>query len=150
MKTRRDFLFWCLERLGADVLWASRGPLTFDCSGLVTCGIAELGGRDMRKTHNTDLLWAELERVTAVEAKPGDLVFWYSSAPGAVERGDVEHVAVLLAGGHVLTADGATPRVATIEHARAAGAMVTVRKSVNYRARFAGYRRLPLPETATP
>lgn len=142
MSLRLRFLGWLKDRLGADVLWAQKGPAAFDCSGLVTCGLLALGGPDWRATHNTDRLWAELEPTETPE--PGDFAFWWAPGADAPAKGDVEHVAVVCAGGLILTADGATHSITTLDAARQAHAVVRLRESVHYRKRFAGYRRFPL------
>lgn len=147
MSLRERFIQWAHDRLGHTVLWAAKGPLEFDCSGLVTCDLLHLGGPDWRQTHNTDRLWAELDPV-AGEPQPGDLVFWWAPGAEAPAKGDVEHVAILLAGGLVLTADGATSKIHTVEEAKEANAVVRLRKDVNYRPRLAGFRRFPLIEGA--
>lgn len=142
MTPSQAFVWWCLEQLGAPVLWAAKGPDVFDCSGLVTAALRACGWKDWTTTHNTDRLWAELERPPFPAV--GDLAFWWSSVEGAQERGDVEHVAVLLPNGWVLTADGASSRIRDLAEAKRTGARVRVRDSVTYRPRFAGYRANPL------
>ena len=139
---RRDFVVEALAHLGAPVLWGAKGPDVFDCSGLVTWCLARVGGPDWKTTHNTDRLWAECP--LGNDHQPGDLAFWYSKAEDAAAKGDVEHVAICLAGGHILTADGATSHIMSLEGAKASGARVRVRETVHYRPRFAGYRRFPL------
>lgn len=127
-----------LAQLNKPVLWAHKGPGVFDCSGLVTHCLRECGGPDWRGTHNSQRLFDELQAPDV--PMPGDLVFW---RPRGKFAGRVEHVAILLPGGAVLTADGATPRITTLEAARAAGARVCVRSSTQYRQQLAGFRRLP-------
>lgn len=145
---RFRFISWGIDQLGQPALWGAKGAFRelrgkpvrpFDCSGLVTAGYHELGLEDWRATHNTDVLFARLEPTD--HPLPGDLVFWRPKVPK--DPGDVEHVGILLAGGHVLQAGGASSRIPTLEEAVRAGACVRVERSVSYRPGFAGYRRSP-------
>jgi murein DD-endopeptidase len=142
-------------QLGKPVLWGSKGPDAFDCSGLVTRWLYELGKQafpdsieiqralDWRATHNTDRLFAELAPVVG-EPAPADLVFYWPAKRR--DDLDVEHVAVVIDGGLVITADGASSRIHTLEQAKEAHAIVRVRGDVDYRPRRAGFRRFPVTE----
>jgi cell wall-associated NlpC family hydrolase len=137
-------------QLGKPVLWGSKGPEIYDCSGLYTRGLYELTRGteledllDWRATHNTDALFAGLDLVYGTPL-PGDAVFYWPAKRR--DDFDVEHVAVLAEGGLVITADGASSRIHTIEAAKEAHAIVRVRGDVNYRPRLAGYRRFPITE----
>lgn len=147
MTLRDRYTDWCRAQLGKPVLWGSKGPDLFDCSGLVTRGLYEMtdGAVDWRATHNTDKLWQELDPAHG-EPLPGDFVFYHPALP--LFDGDMEHVAVVLEGGLVLTADGASSRIHTLEAAKEAHAIVRVRGDVNYRKGLAGFRRFPLVEDA--
>lgn len=137
---RRRFLDWLLEQEGRTCLWASKGPLVFDCSGLVTCGYLAVGQPDWRQTHNTDGLWNDLQPTQSPE--PGDLVLY-----GGTKPKDVEHVMVWWGDGRVFGACGASASVPTLELAKMKGAMVRFRQ-LCYRSDLRGFRRspfLPLP-----
>lgn len=159
MTARMRFLQQVAEQIGKPVRWAQKGPSEFDCSGLVAYCLKKVGGPDLTLTHNTDRMWAEWDPVEEENVQAGDLVFWFAPDPSpeavaagadprpAAERGDVEHVAVVCAGGNVISADGATPRIKTPAEAKAAGARVRFHEGLPKRARFAGWRRFPLIDT---
>lgn len=138
---RHRFLSWGIDQLGTPTLWGAKGDDAFDCSGLVTCGYHHLGLADWRESHNTDTLFEELE--PTLDPLPGDLVFWAPKQPR--NAGDVEHVGIVLRGGHLLHASGATSRITTLEQARKVGARVTTNTSIHYRPGFAGFRISPFP-----
>ncbi len=146
MTYRDRFIDWCRAQLGKPVLMGAKSLDAMDCSGLVTLGLRHVGGPDWTKTHDCDRLWRELDPVVG-EPYPGDLVFWWAPGADAPKRGDLEHVAVLVDGGLVVTADGATHKITTVEAALAAHAIVRVRGNINYRPRYAGARRFPLIES---
>lgn len=108
---RTRFCSLALEQLGKPVLWAAKGPDAYDCSGLVTATLLLAGGPDLRHLDNAQRLFDETPALSGALPLPGDLVFY---GPSALQ---VEHVAILLAGGKVLSADGAQPSVSTIEQA---------------------------------
>lgn len=150
MTLRERFVDWCRAQLGKPTLWGTKGPDAFDCSGLVTRGLYELTLNlppeqriDWRGSHNTDRLFAELAPVQGDPA-PADLAFYRPEKPR--DEFDVEHVVVMLDGGLVITADGASSRIHTLEQAKEAHAIVRVRGDVSYRPRLAGFRRFPLTE----
>lgn len=104
MTARARFCQLALSKLGATVLWAANGPDTFDCSGLVLWAMNAAGAKlpDQRAqdlSDKTRLLSGDEGPV------PGDLCFY------GQDYSHVIHVAVWLAGGRVLSADGATSRV---------------------------------------
>ncbi len=158
MPTLRDrYIHWALAQLGRVTLWGAKGEgrlmpngylePAFDCSGLVTCGYRHVGPVNWTQTHNTDRLWAELPEV--LEPEPGDLAFYGGTSPT-----DVEHVAIVLAGGHVICASGATSKETSIKLAWDNPThRVLVFNCVDYRRKrdFRGYRRsTPLIETPRP
>lgn len=135
-------------------LWSGKGigkgeehlPLGVDCSGAVTWALWRAGGPDWRATHNTDRLWAELESVA--NPRPGVLAFYAPLAPKG--PGDVEHVMCCTGGWErdgrvrVFGASGGDSTTTTPALARAQNAQVRFRTSHLYRARFCGFRALPL------
>lgn len=143
MTLREKFLDLGREQIGKPSLWGAKTGDAFDCSGLVTWLLWQIGGPDLRATHNTDRLWAELDVVPG-GPQPGDFVFYRPEKPR--DENDMEHVAILLEGGLVLTADGASSRIHTLEAAKEAHAIVRIRGDVNYRKRLAGFRSFPLVE----
>jgi cell wall-associated NlpC family hydrolase len=145
MNARRQlFTHWVLDQLGLPALWAAKGERVllpsglwanaYDCSGLYTCGVKHVGGPDLRVAYNTDRLWNELPEVQVPE--PGDAAFYGGSGPK-----DVEHVAIVVASGHVVCASGASSHIVTLKAALEAGARVRVYQSHLYRKDFRGFRR---------
>lgn len=139
---RKFFLDWLLKQEGRTCLWAAKGPLLFDCSGLVTCGYLAAGLPDWRQTHNTDALWGQLAPID--EPRAGDLVLY-----GGQKSWDVEHVMIWWGDGRVFGACGASSHIKTLDEALRKGARVRFR-APNYRADFRGYRRSPFADDVVP
>ncbi|NBD11847.1 C40 family peptidase [Corallococcus silvisoli] len=153
---RAAFLALVLEQMGAPYRWGAKGlkPSAsalrlFDCSGLVTWCLQEVGGPDWRATHNTDRLWDVCTPV-AIEAEllPGDLVLY--GRPGTktadgrpVTREDPNHVMVYVGAGVVVGASGGGSTTLTLADAAAAGARVKTFPRIAYRGDVLGFRRLP-------
>ncbi|NBD11313.1 NlpC/P60 family protein [Corallococcus sp. Z5C101001] len=113
------------------------GPRLFDCSGLVTWALHQVGGPDWRVTHNTDSLWSACSPVaSASDLLPGDLVLYGKG-------GDPDHVMVHVGAGVVVGASGGSSKTLTLEDAAAAGAKVKSFTRVEYRPDVLGFRRLP-------
>lgn len=139
-------------------MWSQHGLIRapyvgVDCVHLVTVAYHRAGGPDWRLTHNTDVLWLELE-VVAVP-RPGDLAFYAAASPRS--QHDVEHVEVLvdqarhpLRGYRTIGAIGGDRTTRTQQIAMAQNAKVTYRESNLARPRFCGYRRLPLAYDLVP
>ncbi len=118
MTARQRFVELALEQLGKTVLWANKGPAVFDCSGLVTRCLKLAGGPDLTLTFNSQHLADETPdlatgRPFIIEPLPGDLLFYGTAA------NHIEHVAIVLAGGKALSADGATSHQLVLEVAKA-------------------------------
>ena len=128
MSRRIRFVNSALKHHGEVVLWGA-----LDCSELVCLSFKDVGGPDWTKTHTAQTLHDEATRalVGTEEAEPGDLVLHgYHDVDGKLH---VTHVGILLVGGKVLSADGATKRITTRAHAEAAGARVRVHDTIFYR-----------------
>lgn len=146
---REKAITFALGELERDVLMGARGDLRFDrhsrsllphgfgfniwdCSGLICGAILAAGGPDLRGSHNAQLLHDGCgELAVNVAATPGDLVFY--GVPDGPERRRIVHVVMWLAGGHCISADGATWGVSTLEQARAARCKVRLHSTVHYR-----------------
>lgn len=154
MSVKSDFAFWACEQVGRPVLWAAKGDhyvdaggavislpgvTVYDCSGLVTCGIKAMGGPDHRDVYNAQKLYDACAPVSLLDPEPGDLGFY-----GRDEQ-HVDHVVIALAGGHLVSADGATSRIRSLIGAKEAGAQVRFHQAVDYRRDepFLGFRRNP-------
>jgi cell wall-associated NlpC family hydrolase len=88
-----------MSKIGAPYVWAAAGPNTFDCSGFTMWAWAH-GGKSL--SHYTGSQLAQSRRISAAEAQPGDLVFFWG--PG--EGGDPGHVGLYLGGGSFIHAPG--------------------------------------------
>lgn len=141
---RAAFLQAVLAQMHAPYRWGAKGqrastdgPRLFDCSGLVTWALHQVGGPDWRATHNTDRLWAECAPVASVaDLLPGDLVL-YGKA------GDPDHVMVHVGAGVVVGASGGGSKTLTLEDAARTGACVKAFARPEYRPDILGFRRLP-------
>lgn len=118
-KARIKFVTWLIDQLGKPVLWSQKGPGSFDCSGLVTAALHAIGGAgapDLRATHNSQRLADETPHLSTFSdiAVPmqGDLCFY------GLDLGGVEHVAIWLDSGKAISADGATPKINTLEESQ--------------------------------
>ena len=153
---RELFLLWALEQLGKPTLMSAKGDYyvdhasgqvmrvaqdsIFDCSGLVTAALRVATAADRRATHNAQVLFGVTAPVEVPEI--GDLGFYGADAA------HVSHVVIALAGGHLLSADGACATITTPGAAQAdPHCRVRVHHSVAYRSDvpFLGWRSvLPL------
>lgn len=137
---------------GGGLMWSPQGlvPAPYvgvDCKGVPVVALLRAGGQDLRRTHNTDLLWAELQPVAV--PRLCDLVFFAARKP--LHSQDVEHVEIIvgpatdgLHGYRTLGAIGGDSTTRTLQIAQAQKAKVTYRASHEQRRRFCGFRRLPL------
>jgi cell wall-associated NlpC family hydrolase len=62
-------------QIGKRYVWGANGPYTFDCSGLTQYAWGKAG---VSLTHYTGAQWEEGVAVSRANARPGDLVFFYS------------------------------------------------------------------------
>lgn len=128
---RARFCFSAFRYLGAPVLWGD-----LDCSDLVArCELA-IGLPDRRATWRAQT-YADNYVEAVGEPLPGDLAFFGN------DWQHVAHVAIALARGHVISADGASSYVRTPEQAAAKEAQVNIHRSTGWRSDFLGWRRHP-------
>ncbi|GAA1609328.1 C40 family peptidase [Catellatospora bangladeshensis] len=73
---------WACKQISKKYVWGSAGPNTFDCSGLTQQAWKQAG---VGLSHYTKDQWGEGTRVSAANAKVGDLVFFFS---------DLHHVGI--------------------------------------------------------
>ncbi|MEH0938423.1 C40 family peptidase [Micromonospora psammae] len=73
-------------QVGKPYVWGADGPSSFDCSGLTQYAYKAAG---IYLTHHTGAQWNEGRAVSRSEARPGDLVFFFS---------DLHHVGLYLGG----------------------------------------------------
>jgi len=74
-------------QVGDPYVWGATGPNAFDCSGLTQYAYKAAG---IYLTHFTGAQWNEGRAVSRSDARPGDLVFFYS---------DLHHVGLYLGNG---------------------------------------------------
>ena len=86
-----------MSKIGSPYVWAAAGPNSFDCSGLTMWAWAH-GGKSL--SHYTGSQWASSTHISAGEAQPGDLVFFWGPGDG----GDPGHVGLYLGGGTMVHA----------------------------------------------
>lgn len=129
--TARDRYIAELELLlGKPVLWAQKGPDAFDCSGSVTWCLWKAGGPDLRHLDNAQALYEATRGLMPIAEKPlkGDLVL-YGYGPT-----QIIHVASVDQFGGVISADGATPAITSLQQALANPAnRVRRHADINYR-----------------
>lgn len=135
---RRRFLDFVEAQMGKPSLWAAKGPDAYDCSGLVTAGIAYAGGADLRATHNANRLAGATRPLLPTEQPiPGDLIFF-----DAEHDGIDEHVGIVRDGVTAIDAAGATSKITTLAAARAQpSARVRRQLGHRYRASFRAIHR---------
>ena len=104
MTARHRFIQLALSKLGSVVLWAENGPDVFDCSGLMLWAMNAAGAK-LPDQRAQDLYDCARGLSDGEAPLPGDLAF-YGQDPN-----HITHVGLWLAGGRVLSADGATSRV---------------------------------------
>ncbi|MGC4885626.1 C40 family peptidase [Micromonospora sp. DT227] len=75
------------QQVGDPYVWGANGPDGFDCSGLTQFAYKAAG---VALTHFTGAQWNEGRPVSRSEARPGDLVFFYS---------DLHHMGLYLGNG---------------------------------------------------
>ena len=109
--------------LGKPVVWAAKGPDAFDCSGSVTWCLKSVGGPDLTKTDNAQALHDETRALGAPTTEhplPGDLAFYgVYEGQGDAQKVHIIHVAVVDEFGGVISADGATSSIRSLQQALA-------------------------------
>ncbi|GAA4568186.1 C40 family peptidase [Micromonospora coerulea] len=75
------------QQVGDPYVWGATGPNSFDCSGLTQYAYKAAG---IYLTHFTGAQWNEGRSVSRSEARPGDLVFFFS---------DLHHMGLYLGDG---------------------------------------------------
>ncbi|MDG4762952.1 NlpC/P60 family protein [Solwaraspora sp. WMMD406] len=98
-------------QLGKPYVWGATGPNAFDCSGLTQYAWAQAG---VRLTHYTGAQWNEGRSISRSEARPGDLVFFFS---------DLHHVGLYIGNGLMVHAPraGQPVQMENIDHMPVAG-----------------------------
>ncbi|WP_407939898.1 C40 family peptidase [Micromonospora krabiensis] len=99
------------QQVGDPYVWGATGPNSFDCSGLTQYAYKAAG---ISLTHFTGAQWNEGKAVPRSEARPGDLVFFFS---------DLHHVGLYLGNDKMVHAPraGKPVQVASINNMPVAG-----------------------------
>ncbi|WP_157930498.1 C40 family peptidase [Glycomyces xiaoerkulensis] len=77
-----DFAY---AQLGEPYVYGSAGPDSWDCSGLVQQSWAAAG---YSLSHNVEMQWNEVARISKSELQPGDIVFYSGLGHNALYIGD--------------------------------------------------------------
>lgn len=136
---RLEFLTKIHEQIGKPYVWGAKGPDAFDCSGLVTWALWDIGICDWRDNHNAQTLYGCLPHTA--DPRPGDLAFYGTGRFG------ISHVMVVWGGGPlgpVVGASGGNHDITSVDLARAKGARVQMKPSVKYRPDLVGYATPPI------
>ncbi|WBB65683.1 C40 family peptidase [Micromonospora sp. WMMD812] len=98
-------------KVGKPYVWGATGPNSFDCSGLTQYAYKAAG---ISLTHFTGAQWNEGKAIPRSEARPGDLVFFFS---------DLHHVGLYLGNDQMVHAPraGKPVQVASINNMPVAG-----------------------------
>ncbi|MEH1164798.1 NlpC/P60 family protein [Micromonospora sp. CPCC 205539] len=99
------------QQVGDPYVWGATGPNSFDCSGLTQYAYKSAG---ISLTHHTGDQWHEGKAIARADARPGDLVFFFS---------DLHHVGLYLGNGKMVHAPraGKPVQVASIDNMPVAG-----------------------------
>ena len=87
-----------MAQLGKPYVYATAGPDTFDCSGLVQWSFAHAGIRMPRVSQQQ---WFTGPHVAYSAARPGDLLFWHYDP---TDPTDIDHVAIYAGNGMMIVA----------------------------------------------
>ena len=94
MTVRDDFVRCARAQVGKRYVWATAGPDTFDCSGLVAYCYRQATGRTITRSSEDQYRLGKSVEQGAME--PGDLVFW--------GHGQADHVGIYAGSGDVVNA----------------------------------------------
>jgi cell wall-associated NlpC family hydrolase len=117
-----------LAQVGKPYVWGSKGPNTFDCSGLCTWSYAQIGIGVPNGSRNQ---FATMRPVTASELRPGDLIFFSIAGTNRID-----HVGLLAD----VNADGAWDLIHAASPALGVRVDYNVFSSAYYQARIRGFR----------
>jgi peptidoglycan DL-endopeptidase CwlO len=93
-----DVVAFALKQLGKPYVWATEGPDTYDCSGLVLASYLSVGVRMPRVANNQ---YGAGQPVLASQLLPGDLLF-FSTDPRDWRQ--IHHVAIYIGHGQMVHA----------------------------------------------
>ena len=99
-----------LTKVGCKYVWGSRGPDTFDCSGLVYWCLKQAGisSADALRTSAAGQAQYCVERgwtISRDQLQPGDLIFWQNAACTKGDRwNEIHHTGIYIGDGKVIEA----------------------------------------------
>lgn len=94
------------SRLGCPYVWGDEGPDSFDCSGLVVFGLANVGVRVGRLTADGFSQVSSWQTVSFSELQPGDLIFFRSDGSARIS-----HTGIWLGGNSYIHASSSSGKV---------------------------------------
>jgi hypothetical protein len=143
----KRFLEYAQTLQAMPYVYGKKGPLCFDCSGLVTYSLWKVGGPDWRYTHNAQDLADVLKPVIRPDAAAILLAVY------GLDDEHVDHVMITVGDGRVYGACGGGPECKTLDLAFRLGARVQFRSRPDYRqpphgSPLIGFRALELVDEA--
>lgn len=117
-----------LAQIGKPYVWGSKGPNTFDCSGLCTWSYAQIGIGIPNGSRNQ---FATMRPVTAGDLRPGDLIFFSIAGTNRID-----HVGLLAD----VNADGAWDLIHAASPALGVRVDYNIFGSAYYQSRIRGFR----------
>ena len=113
--TAGDVVRAALSKLGAPYVRGSRGPNSFDCSGLAWWSINQTDptlARHFQGCAADQAHYCENMTVDRSELQPGDLVFWhYNECGGCGRWNEIHHIGIYVGQGKVVDASCSKGRV---------------------------------------
>lgn len=83
---------FAFRQIGKAYRWATAGPRSYDCSGLVLAAWKTVG---VTLPHNAAMQWRTVAHVAKANIRPGDLVFYFTP---------IHHVALYIGAGKIIQA----------------------------------------------
>lgn len=117
-----------LAQVGKPYVWGSKGPNTFDCSGLCTWSYAQIGIGIPNGSRNQ---FATMRPVAAGELRPGDLIFF-----SIANTNRIDHVGLLAD----VNADGSWDLIHAASPELGVRVDYNVFSSAYYQSRIRGFR----------
>jgi cell wall-associated NlpC family hydrolase len=105
---------WLQQQVGKDYVAFTKGPNTFDCSGLTSAMLDQLG------VHTPAFTLSQAQmgmQVSTTDLQPGDLVFFHGAPMAGHPDGNLGHVGVYIGGGQYIQAPhtGAKVMISTLD-----------------------------------
>ena len=124
---------------GVPYVWGGASPSGLDCSGLVQLTLRSLGVRNVPRTSEDQ--WAWVQKISADQAGPGDLVFFTGADPPSPG-----HVGIITAAGNAQHG----PEMVDAPHTGAVVSLQQFDPAGTGDSRVVGYGRVPGAAGAAP